>query len=79
MARIEIGLATGAPFRMFSAFDVDPADYMARFSEGLRLMQQVWTGPRVDLDGRFWQLAMSCSREGCTVRVKVAPEVALFR
>jgi alkanesulfonate monooxygenase SsuD/methylene tetrahydromethanopterin reductase-like flavin-dependent oxidoreductase (luciferase family) len=56
VARIEIGLATGAPFRMFSAFDVDPADYMARFSEGLRLMQQVWTGPRVDLDGRFWQL-----------------------
>jgi alkanesulfonate monooxygenase SsuD/methylene tetrahydromethanopterin reductase-like flavin-dependent oxidoreductase (luciferase family) len=36
--RVEIGLATGAPFRMLSVFDVDPADYMARFSEGLPLL-----------------------------------------
>lgn len=55
--RIEIGLVTGGPFRMFSAFDVDPASFVARFSEGLRLMRQLWTQPRVDFDGRFWQLS----------------------
>jgi alkanesulfonate monooxygenase SsuD/methylene tetrahydromethanopterin reductase-like flavin-dependent oxidoreductase (luciferase family) len=41
---------------MFTAFGVDPTSYLARFSEGLRLMQQLWTQPRVDFDGRFWQL-----------------------
>ena len=54
--RVEIGLVTGGPFRMFSAFEVDPASFVARFSEGLRLMQRLWTQPRVDFDGRFWQL-----------------------
>lgn len=55
--RVEIGLVTGGPFRMFSAFDVDPSSYVSRFSEGLRLMQQLWAQPRVDFDGRFWQLS----------------------
>lgn len=54
--RVEIGLVTGGPVRMFSAFGVDPASYVARFGEGLRLMRQLWTQPRVDFDGRFWQL-----------------------
>lgn len=54
--RVEIGLVTGGPSRMFSAFEVDPASFVARFSEGLRLMQRLWTQPRVDFDGRFWQL-----------------------
>jgi probable F420-dependent oxidoreductase len=54
--RAEIGLVTGGPFRMFSAFEVDPASFVARFGEGLQLMKQLWTQPRVDFDGRFWQL-----------------------
>jgi probable F420-dependent oxidoreductase len=54
--RVEIGLVTGGPARMFSAFGVDPASFVARFGEGLRLMRQLWTQPRVDFDGRFWQL-----------------------
>lgn len=54
--RVEIGLVTGGPARMFSAFGVDPAGFVARFGEGLRLMRQLWTQPRVDFDGRFWQL-----------------------
>lgn len=54
--RVEIGLVTGGPARMFSAFGVDPASYVARFGEGLRLMRQLWTQSRVDFDGRFWQL-----------------------
>jgi alkanesulfonate monooxygenase SsuD/methylene tetrahydromethanopterin reductase-like flavin-dependent oxidoreductase (luciferase family) len=54
--RVEVGLVTGGPSRMFSAFGVDPASYLARFSEGLLLMQQLWAQARVDFDGRFWQL-----------------------
>jgi probable F420-dependent oxidoreductase len=54
--RVEIGLVTGGPARMFSAFGVDPASFVARFGEGLRLMRQLWTQPCVDFDGRFWQL-----------------------
>jgi probable F420-dependent oxidoreductase len=55
--RIEVGLVTGGQARMFTAFGVDRASYLARFSEGLRLMQQLWTQPRVDFDGQFWQLS----------------------
>lgn len=54
--RLGAGLVTGGPFRMFSAFDADPGSFVARFSEGLRLMQRLWTQPRIDFDGRFWQL-----------------------
>lgn len=54
--RIEIGVGTGGP-RMFSAFGVDPDTYIARFNEGLSLMKELWTRPRVDFDGRFWQLS----------------------
>jgi alkanesulfonate monooxygenase SsuD/methylene tetrahydromethanopterin reductase-like flavin-dependent oxidoreductase (luciferase family) len=41
---------------MFSAFQVDATSLVARFNEGLRLMKALWTEPRVDFDGRFWQL-----------------------
>lgn len=54
--RTEVGLVTGGPFRMFSAFEVDPASFVARFGEGIRLMKQLWTQPQVDFDGRFWKL-----------------------
>lgn len=54
--RIEVGVGTGGP-RMFSAFGVDPDSYIARFNEGLSLMKELWTRPRVDFDGRFWQLS----------------------
>ena len=54
--RIEIGIGTGGRHRMFSAFQVDPTSLVARFNEGLRLMKALWTEPRVNFDGRFWQL-----------------------
>ena len=54
--RVEVGVGTGGRFRMFSAFGVDPASFVARFNEGLRLMKALWTEPTVDSDGRFWQL-----------------------
>jgi probable F420-dependent oxidoreductase len=54
--RLEVGVTTGGRFRMFSAFDADPDSFVARFTEGLALMKALWTQPRVDSDGRFWQL-----------------------
>jgi alkanesulfonate monooxygenase SsuD/methylene tetrahydromethanopterin reductase-like flavin-dependent oxidoreductase (luciferase family) len=54
--RLEVGIGTGGGNRMFSAFGVDPESFVARFNEGLRLMRALWTEPRVDFDGRFWQL-----------------------
>ena len=54
--RIEVGVGTGGRFRMFSAFGVDPGSFVARFTEGLRLMKALWTEPRVTFDGRFWRM-----------------------
>ena len=54
--RREVGIGIGGRNRMFSAFAVDPETFVARFDEGLRLMRALWTEPRVDFTGRFWQL-----------------------
>ncbi|HTS97668.1 MAG TPA: LLM class flavin-dependent oxidoreductase [Streptosporangiaceae bacterium] len=54
--RLEVGIAVGGPNRMFSAFGVDRATYVARFTEGLDLMRTLWTEPQIDFRGRFWQL-----------------------
>lgn len=54
--RLEVGVGTGGRNRPFAAFDADPASFVARFSEGLRLMKALWTEPEVTFDGRFWQL-----------------------
>jgi probable F420-dependent oxidoreductase len=54
--RVEVGVATGGRARMFSAFAVDPASLVSRFTEGLRLMKALWTEPHVTFEGRFWQL-----------------------
>jgi probable F420-dependent oxidoreductase len=55
LGRLDVGIGTGGR-RMFSAFGVEPESFVARFTEGLGLMQALWTEPRVDFDGRFWQL-----------------------
>jgi len=54
--RVEVGVGTGGRGRPFAAFGVDPARYVARFSEGVRLMKALWTEPRVTFEGEFWQL-----------------------
>ena len=54
--RIEVGIAIGGKGRMFSAFEVDPASLVARFTEGLRLMKACWTEQSITFNGRFWQL-----------------------
>jgi probable F420-dependent oxidoreductase len=57
--RIEIGLGSGGRYRAFAAFGVDPATFVSRFTEGLALMKACWTQPRLDFDGRFWQVSQS--------------------
>jgi probable F420-dependent oxidoreductase len=54
--RIEVGVGTGGKNRPFAAFGVDPARYVARFTEGIALMKALWTEPSVTFDGEFWQL-----------------------
>jgi probable F420-dependent oxidoreductase len=54
--RIEIGVGTGGKARPFAAFGVDPERYLARFTEGLTLMKELWTTDRVTFGGEFWQL-----------------------
>ena len=54
--RIEVGVGTGGKGRPFAAFGVDPARYVARFTEGVKLMKALWTEPRVTFHGEFWQL-----------------------
>jgi probable F420-dependent oxidoreductase len=56
LGRVEVGVAAGGPGRMFAAFGVDPASFVARFTEGLRLMRALWAEPEVSFGGRFWQL-----------------------
>jgi probable F420-dependent oxidoreductase len=54
--RVEVGVGTGGPGRPFAAFGVDPSRYVARFTEGVKLMKALWTEPRVTFEGEFWQL-----------------------
>jgi probable F420-dependent oxidoreductase len=54
--RIEVGLGSGGRYRAFAAFDVDPATFVGRFTEGLALLRACWTEPRIDFEGRFWQV-----------------------
>jgi len=54
--RVEVGVGTGGKARPFAAFGMDPDRYIARFTEGIALMKALWTEPRVNFDGEFWQL-----------------------
>jgi len=54
--RIEVGVGTGGRGRPFAAFGVDPHRYVARFTEGVKVMKALWTEPRATFHGEFWQL-----------------------
>lgn len=54
--RVEVGIAIGGRHIPFSAFNVDPASRVARFTEGLQLMKVCWTESNITFVGRFWQL-----------------------
>jgi alkanesulfonate monooxygenase SsuD/methylene tetrahydromethanopterin reductase-like flavin-dependent oxidoreductase (luciferase family) len=55
--RLEIGLASGGSRRPFAAFGMSHDRYIARFNEGIDLMKELWTSPRVSFDGSFWALS----------------------
>jgi alkanesulfonate monooxygenase SsuD/methylene tetrahydromethanopterin reductase-like flavin-dependent oxidoreductase (luciferase family) len=55
--RVEVGVGSGGPRRPFAAFGYSGDRYVARFTEGLALMKELWTSPSVTFDGEFFQLA----------------------
>jgi probable F420-dependent oxidoreductase len=55
--RVEVGVGTGGKHRPFAAFGMRQERYVARFTEGVQLMKELWTQPRVTFDGEFFQLA----------------------
>ena len=54
--RIEVGVGTGGRGRPFAAFGVDPHRYVARFTEGIKVMKALWTEPLATFHGEFWRL-----------------------
>ena len=55
--RLDVGVAPGGGSRQFAAFGVDPATFVARFTEGLDLMKAAWSdAPRIRFEGRFRQV-----------------------
>jgi probable F420-dependent oxidoreductase len=54
--RLEVGVAVGGRSRPFAAFGISGDALAARFTESLKVMELAWTQPRVDFEGRFWQL-----------------------
>lgn len=53
--RIEVGVGSGGP-RDFAAFGIESSRYIARFTEGLRLLKELLTQSEVNFNGEFWQL-----------------------
>lgn len=54
--RLDVGIGLGGNPKIYAAFGISAARRVARFNEGLRLMQALWTEPRVTFGGEFWQL-----------------------
>ncbi len=54
--RLDVGIGLGGNTKVYPAYGVMAARRVARFNEGLRLMQALWTEPRVTFAGEFWQL-----------------------
>jgi alkanesulfonate monooxygenase SsuD/methylene tetrahydromethanopterin reductase-like flavin-dependent oxidoreductase (luciferase family) len=55
--RVEVGVGSGGPRRAFAAFGLSGDRYVARFTEGVALMKELWTSPTVTFDGEFFQLS----------------------
>jgi len=54
--RLDIGIGLGGNPKIYPAFGISAERRVARFNEGLRLMQALWTEPQVTFAGEFWQL-----------------------
>jgi alkanesulfonate monooxygenase SsuD/methylene tetrahydromethanopterin reductase-like flavin-dependent oxidoreductase (luciferase family) len=55
--RVEVGVGSGGPQRPFAAFGLSRERYLARFTEGIALLKELWTAPSVTFHGEFAQLS----------------------
>lgn len=54
--KVVFGVGLGYSDREFNAFGVSPKQKVSRFEDGLALIRQLWSGERVDVDGRYWKV-----------------------
>jgi probable F420-dependent oxidoreductase len=54
--RLIVGVGLGGNTRVYPAYGISAERRAARFTEAIRLMQRLWTEPRVTFDGQFWRL-----------------------
>ena len=54
--RLIVGVGLGGVTRLYQAYGLSPERRLARFIEGLTLIQKLWTEEDVNFDGQFWQL-----------------------
>jgi alkanesulfonate monooxygenase SsuD/methylene tetrahydromethanopterin reductase-like flavin-dependent oxidoreductase (luciferase family) len=54
--RVDVGLASGGRDRPFAAFGITSERFIARFTEGIELMDALWTRSSVSFNGDFWQV-----------------------
>lgn len=54
--RLIVGVGIGGHTNLYPALGISPERRVTRFTEGLRLMKQLWTEERVTFDGQFWKL-----------------------
>ena len=54
--RFDLGMGQGYSYREFNAFCMPRKERTARLTEGVQLIQQLWTEPPVTFEGKFTQV-----------------------
>jgi probable F420-dependent oxidoreductase len=54
--RLIVGVGLGGNRKIYPAYGITAERRAERFAEGVRLMQRLWTEPRVTFAGEFWTL-----------------------
>ena len=54
--RLIVGVGLGGNPRVYPAYGISAERRALRFAEAIRLMQLLWTEPRVTFEGQFWKL-----------------------
>lgn len=54
--RLIVGVGLGGNPGVYPAYGISADRRVARFVEGIQLMQRLWTEPRVTFEGQFWKL-----------------------
>jgi probable F420-dependent oxidoreductase len=54
--RLIVGVGLGGSAKVYPAYGLSAERRAARFAEGLRVMQRLWTEPRVTMQGEFYRL-----------------------